>query len=510
MGRSVKQQARSERNAAWIERHCRIPEGRFVGRPVRLTCEQRKWLVRIYDSPTRLFVLSMGRKNAKTAFAAFLLLLHLAGPEHRVNSSLYSAAQSRDQASILFTLAAKIVRLSPDLSQYVAVRDTAKQLFCGELGTNYRALSAEVATSFGLSPIFTVHDELGQVRGPKSDLFEALETASAAQDEPLSIVISTQAPTDDDLLSLLVDDCLSGADPRMKVELYTAPLELDPFSDEAIRAANPHFDEFMNQEEVRRQATDAQRMPSREAGYRNLILNQRIDGTAPLVPRSVWVSNAAPPKPYAQKTKVWAGLDLSAISDLTALVMVYREGEVWQVAAHFWTPEQGLADRARRDHAGYTEWAKAGHLHKTPGATVDYDLVAQALLDIGSDCDLQAVAFDRWRILEFKSALARRGAPEVLLGKLEAFGQGFASMSPAVEALEAELLNARMAHGGHPVLSMCAANAKVSRDPAGNRKLDKVKSTGRIDGMVALAMAIAVAKRDAGPAAAPVYRLMFV
>ena len=166
----------------------------------------------------------MARKNAKTSLSAFLLLLHLCGPEARRNSQLFSAAQSRDQAAVLFALAAKVVRMSPELHAVVTIRDTAKQLFCSDLGTLYRALSAEASTAFGLSPVFVVHDELGQVKGPRSELFEALETASAAQAEPLSIVISTQAPTDADLLSLLIDDALTGADPKVKVALHSAPI----------------------------------------------------------------------------------------------------------------------------------------------------------------------------------------------------------------------------------------------------------------------------------------------
>src|SRR5690606_36349884 len=109
-------QSRAERNIWWIERYCRIPEGKLVGQPVKLTPQQKDWLREIYDSPTRRFILSMARKNAKTALAAFLLLLHTVGPEARPNSQLFSAAQSRDQAAILFNLAAKVVRMSPELS----------------------------------------------------------------------------------------------------------------------------------------------------------------------------------------------------------------------------------------------------------------------------------------------------------------------------------------------------------------------------------------------------------
>jgi phage terminase large subunit-like protein len=204
---------RAHRNIAWISQFCRIPEGRDVGKPVRLRDWQKHELIRIYDNPhgTRRAILSFGRKNGKTALSAFILLLHLCGPEARANSQLFSAAQSRDQAAILFALAAKIVRMSPDLSQFVGIRYTAKQLFCAELGTLYRALSAEASTAYGLSPVLIIHDELGQVKGPRSELYEALETATGAQEAPLSIVISTQSPTDADLLSLLIEDGLSGA-----------------------------------------------------------------------------------------------------------------------------------------------------------------------------------------------------------------------------------------------------------------------------------------------------------
>lgn len=291
----AKSLGRAERNIAWIEQNIRIPEGKLVGQPVRLSPVQKEWLHSLYGTTTRTLILSMARKQGKTAISAMLLLLHLCGPEARPNAQLFSAAQSRDQAAILFALAAKMVRLSASLSAYVTVRDTAKQLFCAELGTLYRALSAEAATAYGLSPAFVVHDELGQVRGPRSELFEALETAAGAQEEPLSIIISTQAPTDADLLSVLIDDALGGIDPNVKVQLYTADTELDPFSDEAIRQANPHFDVFMNQVEVRRQAEEARRMPSREAAFRNLVLNQRIEVGSPFVSLAIWASNAGEP-----------------------------------------------------------------------------------------------------------------------------------------------------------------------------------------------------------------------
>lgn len=490
---------RAERNIRWIETLCRVPEGRDVGKPVLLRDWQKEELLRIYDNPhgTRRAILSFGRKNGKTALSSFILLLHLCGPEARPNSQLFSAAQSRDQAAILFALAAKVVRMSPDLNAVVVVRDTAKQLACQELGTLYRALSADASTAYGLSPVLIVHDELGQVKGPRSELYEALETATGAQDNPLSIVISTQAPTDADLLSVLIDDAMKGADPRVVVSLHTAPMDADPFSEEAIRAANPAFGDFQNKVETLAMAEDARRMPSREAEYRNLILNQRVEMSAPFISRSVWQECAAPVVPDFKGLPVYAGLDLSEVSDLTAFVPIAPVDRVWHVRPTFWLPGLNLAEKARADRVPYDVWARSGWLQTTPGATVEYEYVAAFLWDFCQINDVRKIAFDRWNWRHLKPWLLKAGFSEDQLadegGIFEPMGQGFQSMSPALRDLESALLNQRVAHGGHPVLTMCAANATVQADPAGNRKLTKSKSHGRIDGMVALAMAMSVA-----------------
>lgn len=465
---------------------CCVPEGALVGQPVKLRKWQREILKGIYDTPTRRAIISFGRKNGKTALSAFLLLLHLVGPEAKANSQLFSAAQSREQASILFALAAKCVRMSPDLAQYVVVRDTAKELLCPELGTKYRALSAEASTAYGLSPVFVVHDELGQVKGPRSELYEALETASAAQEAPLSIVISTQAPTDADLLSLLIDDAKAKADPETKLWLYTAPDDLDPFADEAIMAANPAFGDFQNPKEVRKQAETAKRMPSAENAYRNLILNQRVNMINPFVSRAVWEMNAEAPDYEAFDSDVFVGLDLSARHDLTAAVAVVKRDGKWHVWPTFFVPQQGIAERSARDRVPYDVWAKQGLLMLTPGSTVDYEFVAKWLVEFCEDHGVKSIRFDRWRMDVFKAELVRLGVEL----PMEEFGQGYKSMTPALDTLEAELVEGNLRHGNHPVLNMCAANAVAISDPAGNRKLDKSKATGRIDGMVALVMAI--------------------
>lgn len=488
--------SRGDRNIRWIEEHCRIPEGRDVGKPVKLRPWQKRDIRKIYDNPggTRRAIISFGRKNAKTTLAAFLLLLHTCGPEARRNSQLNSAAQSKDQAAILFKLAAKVVRLSPTLSPVVIIRDTVKELACPELGTLYKALSAEVSTSYGLSPVFIVHDELGQVKGPRSDLYDALETAVGAHENPLSIVISTQARTDADLLSVLIDDALAGHDPRVVISLYTADQALDPFDEATIRLANPAFGDFLNAKEVRAMAEDARRMSSREAEYRNLVLNQRVEASSPFVSRTIWQSCGAPVKPFLPRHSVYGGLDLSAVNDLTALVLIGAVENVWQVQPYFWLPKDGLTEKAKRDRVPYDVWERDKLLLAAPGKTVDYEYVAGFLFDLFARFNIVKIGFDRWGFKHLRPWLLKAGFTEKQVDEhFEEFGQGYQSMSPALRELEGDILNGRLAHGNHPVLSMCAANAVVLTDPSGNRKLAKDKSSGRIDGMVALAMAKGVA-----------------
>jgi phage terminase large subunit-like protein len=485
--------ANAKGNIKWIEQHCRIPEGRDVGKPVKLRKWQRDILIQIYATPTRRAIISFGRKNGKTALSAFLLLLHLCGPEARPNSQLFSAAQSREQAAVLFNLAAKCVRMSPDLSAAIQIRDTAKELLCPELGTRFRALSAEASTAYGLSPVFTVHDELGQVKGPRSELYEALETASSAHDNPLSVIISTQAPTDADLLSVLIEDAQKGADPKVKLALFAAKDEDDPFDVRTIKQANPAFGDFQNAEEVLAMAEDARRMPSRENEYRNLILNQRVDRNSPFISKSIWSACGDPCGDWSD-ADVYAGLDLSSTSDLTAFAPIALIEGKWETKPTFWLPGEGLREKSRADRVPYDVWHDQGYLQTTPGKSVEYEFVAHWLFAFCQANNVKQIAFDRWGMKYLKPWLLAAGFTEEQIEQVFVeFGQGFQSMSPALRDLESALLSEKVRHGNNPVLTMCAANAVVTTDPAGGRKLNKAKAAGRIDGMVALTMAFGIA-----------------
>jgi phage terminase large subunit-like protein len=485
----------------WIEEKLFVPEGRWIGTKVKLASWQKKEILRIYDNPatTRRAILSFGRKNGKTSLAAMLLLVHLCGPASVINSQLYSTAQSRDQAALIFSLAAKMVRMSPELDAVVQIKDGSKQLHCPERGTAYRALSAEAATAYGLSPIFVIHDELGQVRGPRSELYEAVETATGAQEFPLSIIISTQAPADADLLSVLIDDAMAGNDPRVICSLYTVPKDFDgdPFALETIRLANPALGNFLNPTEVLAMAEDARRMPAREAAFRNLILNQRVEASNPFVTPAVWKSCGFPVLPFSPTTPLYGGLDLSSVADLTALVLIGQpEAAIkrWHVHPTFWLPQEGLAEKSRLDRVPYDLWARQGYLETTEGSTIKYEDIAIVLREMFSRFNIRKLAFDRWNMKHLKPWLERAGfSVNMIEERFVEFGQGTQSMSPALRSLEELLYDKLIAHGNHPVLAMCAMCAIVEGKDDANRKLSKNKSSGRIDGLVAMAMAVGVA-----------------
>ncbi|MBH1979407.1 MAG: terminase large subunit [Comamonadaceae bacterium] len=482
---------RAARVIQFIEAYCVTPEGADVGKPLRLADFQKKFIREVYDNPagTRRAILSVSRKNGKSGLIAGLLLAHLVGPEAKLNAQLVSGAMSRDQAALVFNLAAKMVQQSPKLAKIVRIVPSGKRLLGLPLNTEFRALAADGRTAHGLSPLLAILDEVGQVRGPQSDFVDAITTSQGAHEAPLLIAISTQAATDADLFSVWIDDALASKDPRIVCHLYAAPADCELLDEAAWKAANPALGLFRSLDDLREQMTQAQRMPSMENTARNLLLNQRVSTESPFVSPDVWKSCGAAVLPF--DGPVFAGLDLSMRTDLTALELVGQVDDVWQVQSFFWTPEQGLMERARRDRVPYDMWVRQGFMRTTPGATVDYEHVAADMLEILADLDVQAIAFDRWRIDLLKKEFDKLGADLPLVE----WGQGYKDMAPALDALEAELLNGRIAHGMHPVLSMCAANAVVTKDPTGARKLDKSRATGRIDGMQALAMAMGVAAR---------------
>jgi phage terminase large subunit-like protein len=491
--RKKSEPTRADRVIKFIETYCRVPEGALVGKPIKLADFQLRFIRAVYDNPhlTRHAILSMARKNAKTVTIACLLLAHTIGPERIRNSQVLSAANSRDQAALVFNLAVKILHLNPELEGLYRIVPSAKRIIGLKDNVEYRALSADATTAHGLSPVLLIIDECGQVVGPTSPFLEACLTASGAHENPLTIMISTQAASDADFLSVRIDDALRSGDPHTVCQLYAAEPNCDLLDEKQWLAANPALDLFRSRKDLEEQLKQAARIPALEASTRNLLLNQRVSLQQIWLAPGVWKSCSEPPDVavFRSGARVALGLDLSSRNDLTAAVLSAKDvdGAVHLLPFVF-APQIGMKERELRDKAPYTTWVKSGQLVAVPGATLDYDWLFEWLRMKLTELEIEvaSVHFDRWRIKEAQGAAARQHALES--AQWIEVGQGYQSMSPRVEHFETLLLQGKLRHGAHPLLNMAAANAISVRDPAGNRKLDKSKATQRIDPLVAAVM----------------------
>lgn len=238
-----------------------------------------------------------------------------------------------------------------------------------------------------------------------------------------------------------------------------------------------------------------------EMSFRNLYLNQRVSSSEQFISPDTWKENGGDPDLSLFEDRVcFGGLDLSAKNDLTSLTFVTQDDNSdIHALCYFWTPGDNIEDRSERDRVPYDVWVRQGFLKATPGRVIDYRYVAKQIAELHGKMNISGIKFDRWRIDDLKRELEREGVDVWVEGKDEEMagglrlvphGQGFKDMSPAVERLEDLLAEGKIRHGMHPVMTMCASNTRVQSDPAGGRKFDKIKSTGRIDGIVSLSMSI--------------------
>lgn len=480
-----------------------VPAGKYVGKPLRLRKFQLDFIRDVYNPRgpdglrlRRQAILSIARRGGKTLLAALLILVHLVGPAKRRNATLVSAATTRKQAAIVYRYVAQMVRMNPTLRRHLKVVDSTKHITHLEDNSVYSAISSEAGAQFGEGLDLVIYDELAQAK--TSALYDALMTSLGSQVEPLMMIISTQAPADDHILSELIDYGLKirageFTDDSFSVHLYAAKPNAELLDETEWHSANPALGDYRDIGEFRKTMDRAMRIPSLEATVRNLYLNQRVQAKAPFLTANVWALGDGPVDEdllYGGRA-VYGGLDLSARTDLSALIMAVEDDEgVIHLIPRIWTPEDTLNDRALRDRAPYRVWADHDFLIPVPGKALDYDFLAADIGDLSSKIEFARIAYDRWRIDVFRQSLARMG----VLATLVPFGQGFKDMSPAIEIFEELAITGKLRHGGHPVLRWCISNAIIEKDAAANRKLTKAKSFGRIDAAVAAIMAVAALK----------------
>jgi phage terminase large subunit-like protein len=500
-----------------------VPSGTGQGKLFKLEKWQKDFIRDIYEPhwskpakrAVRRAILSVARKNGKTALIAAIALAHLVGPEAIINGEIYSAANDRDQAGIVFKFARQIVDLEPELRAVLEVIPSTKTMIARHTGSVYRAVSAEAGTKHGYLPSVVIYDELAQAKN--RDLYDVLDTSFGARSEPLFIVISTQSNDPEHILSRLIDDGLAGTDPTIVCHLHSAKDDCELDDEAEWKNANPALGTFRDRDDLVAAIRKAQRMPAEEPKVRNLFLNQRVAPVATLISRAEWMGRIGETG-LIEGEEIYLALDLSSVLDLTALV-AGSASDPARIVPFFWKPRELLVEHSTRDFGTgsrrYVEWVEAGHLLTTPGRSIDPEVIALAIAELYQRYKVLGLAYDRWRMNDLLREFDRVGLqafqdkstaesgwtpadrrqPRDGL-RLVPWGQGFKDMGPAIDALELAIVEGSIVHPNNPVLNWNMANAVAVMDPAGNRKLDKDKARFRIDGAVATAMMMGLRSRD--------------
>jgi len=476
--------------------------GPAAGKPFVLRDWQKRDLEKIYG-PTyrggrrkvRTALITIPRKNGKTELAAALAIYHLIGDGEK-GAQVYSAAADRHQAALVFNAAAQMIRNDSELSGILNIVESQKRIVHYESGSFYQAISSESRTKHGFNASFIIYDEMAQA--PNRHLWDVLTSSVGARAQPLTIVISTMSPNKHSIMYEQYDYAVKIRDKIIKDDsfapiIYQAPEDADIWDEQVWFGCNPALGDFRSLEEMRVFAERAKRIPAAEAAFRNLYLNQMVDSEQRFLNSTDWLAGkqTIDLEPLRGR-KCWGGLDLSSTTDLTALTLIFPmdDGSI-QTVCKFWVPGDRLQERSDRDRVPYTVWRDQGEIIATPGRAIDKNYIAHDLAALDSMFDIQGIAYDRWRIEDLLKLLSDEGININLIS----WGQGFKDMGPAVDALETAVIDESLKHNS-PVLDWCASNSVITTDPAGARKIAKDKSYDRVDGMVALAMAIGLFNRE--------------
>ena len=431
------------------------------------------------------------KKNGKSELAASVALLLTCG-DFEERAEVYGCAADRGQASIVFEVAADMVRMCPALSRRVKILTATKRIIYLPTNSFYQVLSAEAYSKHGFNVHGVVFDELHTQ--PNRKLFDVMTKGSGdARTQPLFFLITT-AGTDNHSICYeqhqKAIDLIEGRknDSTFYPVIYGASEEDDWTKRKTWIKANPSIGETIGFDKVQAACDSARQNPGEENSFRQLRLNQWVKQTVRWMPMNKWDLCGFKIDNNSLNGRVcYGGLDLSSTTDITAFVLVFPpvdKSDKYIIKPYFWIPEECLDLRVRRDHVPYDVWLKTGHLEITEGNVVHYGYIEKFIEDLGTKYNIKEIAFDRWGAVQMVQNLEGMGFTVV------PFGQGFKDMSPPTKELMKLVLEQKIAHGKHPVLRWMMDNIFIRRDPAGNIKPDKEKSTEKIDGAVATIMSL--------------------
>lgn len=497
---------------AFIESLCHT-KGTWAGKPFELMDWQEQIIRDLFGilkpNGYRQFntaYIEIPKKNGKSELAAAVALLLTCGDGEQ-RAEVYGAAADRQQASIVFDVAADMVRMCPALNKRVKILASQKRLVYEPTNSFYQVLSAEAYSKHGFNVHGVVFDELHSQ--PNRKLYDVLTKGSGdARMQPLFFLITT-AGTDTHSICYEVhqkaQDIIDGRkiDPTFYPVIYGADDTEDWTSPKVWKKCNPSLGETIGIDKVKTACESAKQNPSEENSFRQLRLNQWVKQAVRWMPMDKWDKCAFAVREDDLKGRVcYGGLDLSSTTDITAFVLVFPplgEEDKYIILPYFWIPEDTLDLRVKRDHVPYDVWERQGYLQTTEGNVVHYGYIEKFIEQLGKKFNIGEIAFDRWGAVQMVQNLESMGFTVV------PFGQGFKDMSPPTKELMKLTLEQKIAHGEHPVLRWNMDNIFIRTDPAGNIKADKEKSTEKIDGAIATIMALDRAIRCGNNNCASVY-----
>nr|DAZ35917.1 MAG TPA: Terminase large subunit [Caudoviricetes sp.] len=531
---SVYDKSAADYAVAFIENLCHT-KGTWAGKPFELIDWQEQIIRDLFGTlkPNgyRQFntaYIEIPKKQGKSELAAAVALLLTCG-DGEERAEVYGCAADRQQAAIVFDVAADMVRMCPALSKRVKILASQKRLIYTPTNSFYQVLSAEAYSKHGFNIHGVVFDELHTQ--PNRKLFDVMTKGSGdARMQPLYFLITT-AGTDTHSICYethqKAKDIIEGRkiDPTFYPVIYGAD-ESDDWTDPKVwKKANPSLDITVGIDKVKAACESAKQNPGEENAFRQLRLNQWVKQAVRWMPMEKWDKCAfAVYEDELEGRVCYGGLDLSSTTDITAFVLVFPpslggaasvprlgdgfatsccppldEEDKYIILPYFWIPEDNLTLRVNRDHVPYDVWERQGCLQTTEGNVVHYGFIEQFIERLGERFNIREIAFDRWGAVQMVQNLEGMGFTVV------PFGQGFKDMSPPTKELMKLVLEQKIAHGGHPVLRWNMDNIYIRTDPAGNIKADKEKSTEKIDGAVATIMALDRAIRCGNDHGASVY-----
>ena len=482
----------ADRAVRFFPRFLRHTKGEHAGQPFNLLPWQADIVRALFGwkrsdglRKYRRAYVEVPRKNGKSNLAAGIGL-YLLFSDGEPGAEVYSAASDRDQAAIVFEAASSMVEESPELLEQS--EPYRRSIVIPKSRSSYKVLSSDVKTKHGLNAHGIIFDELHTQ--PNRDLWDVLTTSTGSRRQPLTFSITTAGFDRHSICWEIHDYAVKIQDgiiddPEFLPVIFAAPDDAD-WTDPAVWAlANPSLDVTISREYLEAECNRAQETPGYVNTFRRLHLNQWTESSSRWLDLGAWNECGEPIDPAElEGESCWGGLDLSTTTDLSALVLVFPRDPGYAVLAWFWVPEETMRLRSRRDRVPYDIWAREGYIEATEGNVVDYDFIREKINSLGAQYRIQQIGFDPWNATSLVNDLMADGA------KMVAVRQGYASLTAPSKELEKLVVARELFHGDNPVLRWCAANVVVQQDPAGNLKPSKDKSTERIDGIVALVIAL--------------------